>query len=130
MRTFRISTNFIALSCAISCVYTYASFEGKEFYLELGPDIEIYLPSGKTELINNLPDNKKLYKVFFDSVSGGSSYLFGTFKIKEHNGHSYKRMTVLKNNTPVIKYSINDLELLKKQLPFGDSIIQLSVNTQ
>jgi len=37
--------------------------------------------------------------------------LFGLFKIKEHNGHDYKRLQILNRDSLVVaKLSINDLK--------------------
>ena len=97
----------------LGCINTNAKYEAYEQLTFIDDQFELSIVNGKVDSICRSNGNN-FYNIYFEESRGGSSYLFGVFKINEHDGHDYKRLVILDKNSKVItSLSINDLRKSK-----------------
>lgn len=105
----KIILNLILFITISSCVLTENSFDEKSFYIKMTNINSIRVIAGNSEMCDSL---NSVYKINFDKVRGGSTFLFGK-KIRDvSNGFTTKRLLI--NSTGKVReYSINDILKLK-----------------
>jgi len=102
----------------VSCKYTQTSFDKVVVSVIVDEDITPRLKSGSVELVES-KNSKKLYKITFDEVRGGETYLLNR-KLKESDGYNTARLKIFMKEELEKELSINELTKGMQQL---DSIV-------
>lgn len=107
----RLGVVFVMCSLlSYGCINTNTHFEPFKQTVLIDESYKLSLHYGFIHNSSSSNSNK-IYELNFEESQGGTSYLFGVFKIKEHNGYDYKRLKVLdENSNTVLNLSINDLK--------------------